>query len=60
MTKKVDLNNDSKLRDALREIVNKNCEEIPYEGTSVNRGKIVDMFLNYLEQNNYSLLKHEK
>ncbi len=59
-TKKVNLDNDWKLENELRNIVNRNCEVIPYEGTEVNREGIVKDFLNYLKENHYSLLKHEK
>jgi hypothetical protein len=60
MTHKLDLNMDWKLRTALKEIVDKNCIEIPYEGTTVDKEEIVNMFLNYLKQNHYSVLKHDK
>lgn len=59
-TYNVDLDSDWKLRNALREIVSKNCKEVPYEGTEVDKEEIVNMFLDYLKQNNYSLLKHNK
>jgi len=44
--------NSWKLRDDIREIVNKNCEEIEWEGTQVNKGGIVDSIINYLNENN--------
>lgn len=60
-TKKVDLSNpDWELDRALDRIINKNCEEIPYEGTNVNKQGIKNDILAYLKDNHYSLLKHNK
>lgn len=60
-TEKIDLNNpDWELDRALDEIISSNCKEIPYEGTEVNKEGIKRDILQYLKNNHYSLLKHNK
>ena len=60
-TTKIDLDNiDWRLSSDLDTIISKNCKEIPYEGTEVDKQGIKEDILSYLKENHYSLLKHEK
>jgi hypothetical protein len=60
MTKKIDLDKDWGFRNQLAKIVEKNCEKIPYEGTTVDKEGIVNDIIEFLNTNHYSVLHHIK
>ena len=60
-TEKINLDSPGYILDrALDEIISSNCKEIPYEGTEVDKEGIKRDILQYLKNNHYSLLKHNK
>jgi hypothetical protein len=59
-TTKVNTNNDCEFRSKLEKIINRNCKEIPYEGTEVDKQGILEDVINLLNSPEYSLLKHTK
>jgi hypothetical protein len=60
MTEKV-TKSDYILEREIQRIVSKNCESVPYEGTYIDKGSIVEAIMSLLtEQKEYSLLRHIK
>lgn len=46
-------------KDKIAKIVSKNCKEIPYEGTEVDKNSIVEEIMNLLTNSKeYSVLRH--
>lgn len=59
MTKKVK-REDWRFWDKVKQIIDKNCKEEPYEGTEVNKNGIVEELKELLTSKEYSLLHHKK
>ena len=54
--------NELKLRswefsDAIGKCIDDNCKEIPYEGTEIDKNGIREDIINWLESNNYKIVK---
>jgi len=59
MTKKVE-KDDWWFKDKLRKIIDKNCEEVEWEGTIVHKQEMVNEIMELLTSKEYSLLNHTK
>lgn len=55
------LQNDYILDQQLTKIIDKNCTDIPYEGTDINKEAIIDDIIKLLTSSKeYSLVRHTK
>ncbi len=59
-TSKINTIENWDFQDKIRRIIDKNCTEVPYEGTEVDKQGIVDDIAQLLSSPQYSVLKHIK